>query len=66
MSKYVTQENLKEITKSISEIFNIKLHRVRHKIAINEGFKNHEAHIKKIKTRKHNFKLCFFFYFDII
>lgn len=52
MSKYVTQENLKEITKSISEIFNIKLHRVRHKIAINEGFKNHEAHIKSLPSRE--------------
>jgi DNA gyrase/topoisomerase IV subunit B len=48
MSNYKTKEQLKAITKHFSELFDIKLHRVRHKVAQKEGFKNHESHLNSL------------------
>lgn len=50
MSNYKTQEQLNAITLNFSQIFDIKLHKVRHKVAQKEGFKNHEAHIKSLPS----------------
>lgn len=48
MSNYNTKEQLNKITQSFSQVFDIKLSKVRHKIAIKEGFTCHESHIDSL------------------
>lgn len=52
MSNYTSQEQLKKITRSFSEIFDIGLGKVRHKTALKEGFKSHEAHMSSLPKLK--------------
>lgn len=48
MSNYSSVEQFKKITQSFSKIFDIKLNNVRHKVSIEEGYKNTNAFIASL------------------
>ena len=56
MSNYTTDLQLNKITQSISKIFDIKLSKVRHKVALEEGYKTHEAHIASLPKEQQKLK----------
>ena len=45
MTKFNTRQQYNAITKLISDIFDIKLEKVRHKVSQKEGFKNSNSHL---------------------
>lgn len=48
MSIFQSREQLNTITKLISNTFDIKLHKVQHKLAVAEGYKNVNAQAVKL------------------
>jgi hypothetical protein len=52
MSDFTTRTQYKKITKTISKIFDIKLHKVRHKYAVSKGYRDANAYESTIPLEK--------------
>jgi hypothetical protein len=49
MSLFHSRQQYNKITQSFASIFDIKLSTVRHKVSLDEGYKNSNAHLSKLK-----------------
>jgi DNA gyrase/topoisomerase IV subunit B len=65
MSNYKTKEQLNKITQSFSQIFDIKLSKVRHKIALKEGYTCHEAHLASLQNEPQSLETLLESYPDV-